>query len=88
LQPWSKERIKATLQGYYFCSGLLVVASQAAAGLMGEEVWRLFVQALPALFLGTYGGHFFFGKVREELYRRVILILLFCLGVFTIIQAR
>lgn len=87
LQPWSKELIKATLQGYYLFSGLLVVCSQSLTGLLTEEVWRLFVQSLPALIVGTYSGHFFFGKVREDLYRRVILLLLLCLGVFTIIRA-
>ena len=43
--------------------------------------------SLAPLALGTYTGHFFFGKIREETYRRVILILLLCLGVFTIWNA-
>jgi hypothetical protein len=44
----------------------------------------LMVVAAPApLTLGIYAGHFFFGKIREETYRRVVLILFLGLGMFT-----
>ncbi len=84
LQPWRKELIKATLQGYYFFSGLMVVGAQAYTGLMTDQVRQLFLYSLAPLAIGTYAGHFFFGKIREETYRRVILILLMALGIFTI----
>lgn len=88
LQPWRKELIKVTLQGYYFFSGLMVVGAQAYTGLVTDQVWKLFLYSLAPLTIGTYAGHFFFGKVREATYRRVILILLLALGVFTIWHAR
>ena len=88
LQPWRKELIKVTLQGYYFFSGLMVVGAQAYTGLVTDQVWRLFLYSLFPLTVGTYAGHFFFGRIREETYRRVILVLLLALGVFTIWHAR
>jgi len=87
LQPWRKELIKVTLQGFYFASGLLVVTAQALTGMVTDRVMELFLYSLAPLTLGTYAGHFFFGKIREETYRRVILILLLGLGVFTIQNA-
>lgn len=87
LQPWRKELIKVTLQGFYFTSGLMVVTAQALTGMVTDRVIELFLYSLAPLTLGTYAGHFFFGKIREETYRRVILILLLCLGVFTIWNA-
>jgi uncharacterized membrane protein YfcA len=73
IQSWRKELIKSTLQGFF---------------LISPQVLELFFYSLAPLALGTYTGHFFFGKIREETYRRVILILLLCLGVFTLWNAR
>ena len=88
VQPWRKELIKVTLQGFYFVSGLMVIGAQTMTGMVTDRVIELFLYSLAPLTIGTYAGHFFFGKIREETYRRVILILLLCLGVFTIWQAR
>lgn len=88
VQPWRKELIKVTLQGFYLISGLMVVSAQTVTGMITDRVLELFLYSLAPLTIGTYAGHFFFGKIREETYRRVILILLLCLGLFTIWQAR
>ena len=87
IQSWRKELIKSTLQGFFFISGLMVIIGQTFTGLITSQVLKLFLYSLVPLALGTYTGHFFFGKIREETYRRVILTLLLCLGVFTIWNA-
>ncbi len=87
LQPWSKDQIKVTLQGYFLVSGLLVVLFQAAGGLTTWTVMKLFLFSLPAVLVGTLAGSHFYGMVREEGYRRIILILLGCLGAFTVYRA-
>jgi len=88
IQSWRKELIKSTLQGFFLISGLMVIIGQAVTDLITPQVLELFFYSLAPLALGTYTGHFFFGKIREETYRRVILILLLCLGMFTIWNAR
>lgn len=87
VQSWRKELIKSTLQGFFLVSGLMVIIGQAMTGLITSQVLVLFLYSLAPLALGTYTGHFFFGKIREETYRRVILVLLLCLGIFTIWNA-
>jgi uncharacterized protein len=87
LQPWSKDEIKVTLQGYFFVSGILVIFFQALGGLMTDTVLKYFLISLPPILIGTWAGHFFSGKVREETYRRFMLILLGFLGAFTIWKA-
>jgi len=84
LQPWGKDLIKATLQGFFAVSGLLVVAVQTANGLMTTSVLKLFLISLPALFIGTYAGSFFYGKISDRTYRKIMLILLGLLGLFTL----
>lgn len=88
IQSWRKELIKSTLQGFFLISGLMVIVGQAVTGLITHQVLTLFLYSLIPLALGTYIGHFFFGKIREETYRRVILVLLLCLGLLTIWNAR
>jgi hypothetical protein len=87
LQPWSKDQIKVTLQGYFLASGLIVVLFQAASGLTTWPVMKLFALSLPAVIIGTLVGSHFYGMVREEGYRKIILILLGCLGAFTVYRA-
>jgi len=87
IQSWRKELIKSTLQGFFLVSGLMVIIGQTFTGLITPRVLKLFLYSLAPLALGTYTGHFFFGKIQEETYRRVILMLLLCLGVFTIWNA-
>jgi hypothetical protein len=87
LQPWSKDEIKVTLQGYFLVSGLLVISFQAANGLTTGTVLKLFALSLPAVVVGTVVGSHFYGMVREEGYRRMLLILLGCLGMFTVYRA-
>jgi hypothetical protein len=66
----------------------MVISAQAVTGMVTDRVLELFFYSLAPLTIGTYAGHCFFGKIREETYRRVILILLLRLGLFTIWQAR
>jgi hypothetical protein len=87
LQTWSKEKIKVTLQVFFFVSGLSVVFSHAMSGLTTLGVLRFFIISLPLLILGTYVGSFFSGKVDERGYRTIVLILLALLGGFMIYRA-
>ncbi|MBW1857978.1 MAG: sulfite exporter TauE/SafE family protein [Deltaproteobacteria bacterium] len=87
LQTWSKDTIKVTLQGFFLVSGAIVVFFQALSGLTTIVVLRYFLISLPLIFLGTYTGSIFYGKIREEHYKKVMLILLACLGGFMIYRA-
>jgi len=87
LQTWSKDTIKVTLQGFFLVSGAIVIFFQALSGLTTTVVLRYFLISLPLMFLGTYTGSFFYGKIREEHYKKVILILLAFLGGFMIYRA-
>jgi uncharacterized membrane protein YfcA len=87
LQPWSKDMIKVTLQGFYVVSGILVVLMQTLNGLTTVEVWRLFFISLPALLIGTFTGSFFYGRISDQTYRKIMMTMLGLLGIFTIYSA-
>jgi uncharacterized membrane protein YfcA len=87
LQPWNKDKIKMTLQVFGFFSGVAIVISHALSGLTSLAVLRFFIVALPLLITGTYVGSFFYGKVHEQGYRRIMLILVALLGGFMMYRA-
>lgn len=87
LQPWSKEEIKASLQGYFFTSGIVVILFQYMGGLMTNIVLKYFLISLPFIVVGAWVGHFFSGKIAEETYRRFIMILLGVLGTLTVLKS-
>ncbi len=84
LQPWTKDTIKATLQGFFFASGIVVVGLHALNGLTTQRVLTYFLISLPALVVGTYAGSFFYGRIGEVTYKRVMFVLLAFLGAFMI----
>jgi len=84
LQAWTKDQIKVTLQGFFIISGLLIGVFHAANGLTTDGVIRYFLVSIPTLLVGTWAGSLLYGKFKEEGYRRVMLVLLGALGVFTL----
>ena len=87
MQPWGKDAIKATLQGFFFFAGLVIVISHAASGITTAAVIRYFAVSIPFLITGTYTGSFFYGMIEESVYKNIILILLAILGAFMIFKA-
>jgi uncharacterized membrane protein YfcA len=86
LQPWSKDDIKVTLQGFFVISGIVVVFFQALGGLVTGTVLWYFAVTLPLLLTGTWLGSLLYGRIREEGYRKLILMLLALLGLFMIVK--
>jgi len=82
LQPWDKNVIKSTLQGFFLFAGLLVVLIQAFSGLLTVPVLRFFALGFPFLMAGTFSGAFFYGSLRTEGYQKVLFALLCLLGAF------
>ena len=87
LQAWTKDQVKVTLQGFFIASGLLIGVFHAASGLTTAKVLLNFTVCVPTLLAGTWVGSRMYGRFREEGYRRVMLVLLGVLGVFTLVRA-
>ena len=56
LRKWSAESFRATLQGYFFSAGILIVLSHGLAGLWTLTVLRLYAISLPVVFLAIVLG--------------------------------
>ncbi|MGZ3538667.1 MAG: sulfite exporter TauE/SafE family protein [Syntrophales bacterium] len=86
LQPWNKDQIKVTLQGFFLISGIVVVIFQAMGGLVTGVVLWYFLAALPFLLLGTWVGSFLYERIREETYRSLLLVLMGFLGLLMLFK--
>ncbi len=86
LQPWEKDKIKITLQGYFLISGLFISCLYIYYGLVTPLVSRLFVISIPFLVLGTLTGSLFYGKLADASYRKLLFITLALLGLLMLIR--
>lgn len=84
LQPWTKDQIKVTLQGFFVVSGMIVVTCQAVGGLVTGRVLCYFLAGLPLLLLGTWAGSLLYGRIGEAAFRRIMLIVMGLLGLVMI----
>lgn len=86
LQDWDKDRIKGTLVGFFFATGIFVLGMQAYNGLVTTDVQHLVAWCLPALFLGTVIGRLLYKQMDDSRYRQVFVALIFVLGIVMILK--
>ncbi len=86
LSSWSKTKKKVTLQGYFVLSGFVILFAHALVGLSTVTTAKLFGVSLPMIIFGGYVGSFYFGKLPEAGYHKVMLILLIALGIMMILR--
>ncbi|MCI0486388.1 MAG: sulfite exporter TauE/SafE family protein [Blastocatellia bacterium] len=85
LRRWPPERFRATLQGYFFATGLFILTGHALAGLWTAPVLKLYAYSLPPILLAILIG----GKLNRSLsargFERLVYLFLIVIGVFLII---
>src|SRR5262249_50958111 len=81
LRGWSKDQQRATFQPV----GVAIFAMSAlwlgGSGSVSAETVTLFLVGLPALLVGTWLGLRLYGKLDEEGFRKIVLLLLLISGV-------
>jgi uncharacterized protein len=87
LQPWSKDQIKSTLTGFFFLSGLIIIAAQAMGGLITTAVLAGSLISIPFIVLGVLLGSAIYRKLATDRYRQVVVGLITILGLLTVVKA-
>ncbi len=80
MRGWSKEKFRATLQGYFLISSLIIVIGHGLAGLWSPEIWQLFALSTPASILGVFSGRRLTKNVPQDTYQRLIYLFLIVAG--------
>jgi uncharacterized membrane protein YfcA len=80
MRGWGKEKFRATLQGYFLVSSLIIVISHGMAGLWSMDIWRLFALSIPVSIMGVFAGEKVIKDLPQETYQRLINLFLIVVG--------
>ncbi len=84
-QGLAKNAFRANLVAYFFALNLATISAFVIGDLITLQVIKLVVYLLPGLFLGVIAGIRLVNRVKDELFRKITLIIVMVAGVFLII---
>jgi len=87
LKRWNPVNFRATLQGYFFTTGILVISGHAIAGNFTNEVLTYFAYCIPFVFIAILLGAKINRKMNTQKFNKFIHLLLFILGIILIFNA-
>ncbi len=87
LKKWNPQNFRATLQGYFFITGILVIAGHGLAGNFTKEVLKYFVCCLPVVLIAVIIGARINKKIPLEKFHKYIYLMLVILGTVLIINS-
>ncbi len=87
LTDWSKDTMKGTLQAYFLVSGTMVITFHAINGLTTRQVVTSFLFAAPLLLAGLTVGNYFYRRLGDSSYRRLLILVLGVLGAVMLVRA-
>lgn len=80
LKKWNPQNFRATLQGYFFTTGILLVISHGIAGNYTNEVLTYFAYCLPVVLLAVIIGAKLNKKIPIVRFHKYIYMILIFLG--------
>jgi uncharacterized membrane protein YfcA len=87
LKKWNPQNFRATLQGYFFTTGLLVIAGHGIAGNFTKEVLTYFMYTLPVILIAVILGGQINKRIPVERFHKYIYIVLIFLGLVLIVNS-
>lgn len=87
LRRWDPARFRATLQGYFFPTGLLILAGHGLGGLWTREIFHLYLTCLPVVLAAVLAGNFLHARIPTAGFMRAVYGFLMVLGLSLFMQA-
>lgn len=85
MRGWSKEKLRATLQGYFLISSALVVVGHGISGLWTRSVLIYFLASIPVVVLADLLGNLIVRKIHGEKFNKAVNLFLVVVGVLMFI---
>ncbi len=85
LKGWPPEYFRATLQGCFLLTGLMILIGHGVAGLWTPRVLWLYAFSLPAVLLAVFAGERLNRRLPREAFGRVVYAFLVVMGVLFLI---
>jgi hypothetical protein len=86
LRGWPPDRFRATLQGYFLPTGLMILAGHGIAGLWTGEVVKIYLYSLPAIGLGVVLGGLVNRKLTHDLFAKLVYGFLATMGAVLLVR--
>lgn len=87
LRRWPPEKFRATLQGIFFPTGLIITLSHGLTGLWTDFVLSSFQVSFPFILLAFYLGNKLHHRINENRFKRIIYIFILIIGAVLIINS-
>ncbi len=87
LRRWPPESFRATLQGVFLPTNLMVIAGHALAGLTTPTVLKLYAYSLPFMIGATILGIYLGKRIPQGQFNRIVYGFLVMMGVLLIVRA-
>lgn len=82
---WTKEQFRASLQGFFLVSNLLIIAGHGLSGLWTREIVLQFLASIPLVWLAVFLGGKIASSLSQEIFNKVIYYFLVLTGVLMFI---
>jgi uncharacterized membrane protein YfcA len=86
LRRWPPEHFRATLQGCFLLTGLMILIGHGLAGLWTPMVLSLYLYALPAILLAVFLGERVNRRIPRETFSRAVYVFLIIMGALFLIM--
>ena len=84
---WTRDAQRAVFQPVLFAAFVVISISMAVTGAFTTETLKLYGLGLPFLLVGLWSGFKLYGKIDDEMFRKVVLILILFAGLSLIVPA-
>jgi uncharacterized protein len=84
---WPKDEQRAVFQPVLFVAFVVISMSQAVAGTITKDTLTLYALGVPFMVAGLWSGFRLFGRIDDETFRKVVLVLLLFAGLSLIVQS-
>ena len=81
MRGWKKETFRASLQGFFFVSSILIVSGHALSGFWSRQVLISFFISFPAIIGAVFLGEWVAIKITQKDFNRVIYVFLILMGI-------
>ncbi|MGE5429776.1 MAG: sulfite exporter TauE/SafE family protein [Syntrophomonadaceae bacterium] len=73
LKGWEKNKMKASLVGFFTFTSVIIVSSHAIAGLITKDILVQFLYLIPVIAVGITLGNYLFSRISARIYNKVII---------------
>jgi hypothetical protein len=87
LRRWPAQQFRATLQGIFFPTGLIITLSHGISGLWTTFVMQSYLYALPGIVIAFIIGNKVHSRLNEDEFKKIIYFFILIIGIILIVNS-